>query len=129
MTYATIKLLHMACAALSITLFLLRAGIALAGVDWRKWRILKVLPHVNDTVLLGAAVILAIWAGYTPWVHAWLGAKIVALIAYIGLGSLALREMQTPTKRWLFTVLALTMVVYIVCAAFTKSAGLGLIPR
>ena len=125
MTYADVKTLHMSCAGISIALFLLRMGLGLAGVDWRQWKVLKVLPHVNDTVLLTAAVTLAFWAGLAPWVHVWLGAKVLALLAYIGLGSVALRAEQTTAKRWVFSALALATVGYIVGAAITKSATLG----
>ena len=125
MTYADVKTLHMTCAGISIALFMLRMGLGLAGVDWRQWKVLKVLPHVNDTVLLTAAVTLAFWAGLAPWVHAWLGAKVLALLAYIGLGSVALRVEQTTAKRWVFSALALATVGYIVGAAITKSATLG----
>lgn len=126
MTYAELKLLHMTCASISIALFVLRAGLALAGVNWRQWKLLKVLPHVNDTVLLTAAIVLATWGGLAPWAHPWLGAKVLALLAYIGLGSVALRAEQTQAKRWAFSVLALSTVGYIVGAALTKSASLGL---
>jgi hypothetical protein len=50
-----------------------------------------VLPHVVDSCLLLSAIGLAWMAGQYPFVHGWLTAKIVGLLAYIGLGMLALK--------------------------------------
>lgn len=127
MDYATVRTVHITCAAFSIALFALRAGLALAGLDWRRWRWLRVAPHANDTILLGAAVTLAVWSGQAPWQHPWLGAKVLALCLYIGLGSLALRRVQTTSARRTYTLLALLTVAYIVGAATTRSATLRLL--
>jgi uncharacterized membrane protein SirB2 len=59
-------------------------------------RWIKVLPHVNDTCLLVAALIAAAWmSGQYPFVADWVTAKVFGVIAYIILGALALRDAST----------------------------------
>lgn len=127
MDYLTIKALHMGCACLSISLFGLRGGLLLAGVDWRHWRWLRIAPHVVDTLLLSAAIWLATLLQQIPFVHGWITAKVVALVAYILLGRQALKAGQTPRCAAPAFLAALLCVGYIVLVATTHSATLGLL--
>lgn len=126
MNYLALRHLHMGFALLSISLFLLRGGCALAGIDWRRWRVLRWLPHVVDTGLLAAAVGLAIWSHQYPLQQGWLTAKVCALLAYIWLGKQALQPGVDAKSRLLFFAGALLSVSYIVAVAVTHSASLGL---
>ena len=127
MDYLFLRHLHMSCAALSITLFVLRGTSQTVGWPWRQWRWLRIAPHMVDTVLLGAAISLACWSQQYPFTQNWLSAKVVALLVYIGLGSLALRAgISRPVQRSAFMGALLT-VAYIVGVALTRSASLGLI--
>lgn len=116
----------MVCAGISITLFVARGSMQLAGVDWRRWRWLRLAPHLNDTLLLGAAVALALASHQYPLAQPWLTAKVVALLAYIALGMVALRAGTAAVPRLLAFCLALATVAYIVAVAVTRSATLGL---
>jgi uncharacterized membrane protein SirB2 len=126
MSYTTVRAVHIACAALSIGLFFARGALQCAGVDWRRWRWLRVVPHVNDTLLLGAAIVLAVTSGQYPLAQAWLSAKVAALPVYIVLGSIALRPGTSQPARGVAFVAALASVAYIVGVAVTRSATLGL---
>ena len=127
MDYLFLRHLHMSCAALIIALFVLRGTCQTAGWPWRQWRWLRIAPHMVDTVLLGAAISLACWSQQYPFAQNWLSAKVVALLVYIGLGSLALRAgISRPVQRSAFMGALLT-VAYIVGVALTRSASLGLI--
>ncbi|MCP5282997.1 MAG: SirB2 family protein [Rhodoferax sp.] len=127
MPYADIRLLHITCAGISISLFLLRGVLQFSGVDWRRWRWLRIAPHVNDTVLLGAAIALSLYSHQYPLAQGWLSAKVLALLLYIGLGSIAFRRGRPRGQQFAAFVAALLTVSYIVAVAIHRSpmAGLG----
>ncbi len=82
--YFLIKHLHMTAAALSITLFVVRAWWSVQESPRLNARWVKVLPHLIDTALLGLGVTLMVLLSVWPWQLPWLGAKLLALLAYIG---------------------------------------------
>ncbi|TDR70620.1 SirB2 family protein [Paludibacterium purpuratum] len=125
MNYFIVKDLHIACVVLSVTLFALRGGLQLAGVAWRRWRLLRIAPHVVDSVLLGAAFWLASQLHQFPFVDGWLTAKFLALVAYVLLGKQALRPDVSPRRNLGFFLAALATVAYIVGVAVTHSPRLG----
>ena len=127
MDYLVLRHLHISCAAISITLFVVRGTCQTAGWQWRQWRWLRIAPHLVDTVLLVAAISLAWRSQQYPFAQNWLSAKVVALLVYIGLGSLALRTGASRTEQRAAFLGALLTVAYIVGVAMTRSASLGLI--
>lgn len=119
--YVTLKLVHQACAVVSLTGFMLRWAMALAGSPWVTTRLVRTVPHVVDTLLLASAVAMAWQLGAGPWSAGWLPAKLVALAAYVGLGTLALRRARTTTGRLVAGLAAIGTFGYIVSVAITKS--------
>ncbi|TXH04651.1 MAG: regulator SirB [Nevskiaceae bacterium] len=107
----------MSCAALSLALFLLRAVPALRTQPPTPPRVLRVLPHVIDTVFLLSGLALATTIHQYPFVHGWLTAKVLGLIAYIVLGSLALKRAPTRAGRAVALAAALLTFAYIVGVA------------
>lgn len=122
MEYATLKVLHVGSAILSITGFTVRGVLMLRGSPLLRARFVRIAPHVVDTVLLTSAVALAWLSGQYPLAQAWLTAKVAALLVYIVLGAVALRHGQTLRVRAIAFVLALCTVLYIVCVALTRQA-------
>jgi uncharacterized membrane protein SirB2 len=120
--YYAVKTLHISCVVASITLFVLRGGLTLSGYPWRQWSVLHWAPHVVDTVLLSSALWLALQLGQYPFVDAWLTAKVLALLAYIGMGSRAVSLKTPQAKRPLYFAGALLRLSYIVGVALTHSA-------
>ena len=127
MSYLAVRHLHITFVTLSICLFILRGGLQLTGVDWRRWRWLRILPHLNDTLLLIAAIALALMSHQYPFVQPWLTAKVLGLCGYIILGSLALRQNLSAERRTACFAGALLAVAYIVGVAITRSVTLGLV--
>jgi uncharacterized membrane protein SirB2 len=84
----------------------------------RRW--IRVLPHLNDTVLLAAALSLVLMSGQYPFVDGWLTAKVLGLTAYIILGSLALRAGSTPKIRVVAWLAALVVFGWILSVALTR---------
>lgn len=122
MDYLFVKHLHMSCAALSGSFFLLRGLWMLADAPILQKRWVKNLPHFIDSALLASAIALALWSAQYPFVQRWLTAKIVALIAYIVLGSVALKYGPSKRIRTIAYIGALTIFAYIVGVAMTKNA-------
>jgi len=119
MDLGALKAIHVATAAISYALFFVRGTWMLAGSPQLKRRWVRVVPHVNDTVLLAAAIgMMAILHQY-PGAHAWLTAKVAGLVAYIGLGMVALRHGRTRGVRLAAWLAAQLVFAYIVAVALT----------
>ena len=48
--------LHIVCAFLSLGLLIIRGGMQLSGKDWRAIKLLKILPHLVDTLLIASGL-------------------------------------------------------------------------
>src|SRR3970040_2106485 len=97
--YVLARDLHVGAVVLRLAGFAARAALTLAGSPLLGTRFVRVAPHVVDTVLLASAAWLAWQLGQYPFVHGWLTAKLLALLAYIALGTLALRRGRTKALR------------------------------
>jgi len=89
----------------------------LAGSPLQRARVLRVLPHVVDTMLLASALWLVSVLHLPFFQVPWLMAKVAGLIAYIALGSLALRPGRSRPVRVASFVAALVTVGWIVSVA------------
>lgn len=122
MSYLAIKYLHVTSVVLSGSFFLLRGLWMLRESDMLQRRWVKVLPHIIDTLLLGSALVMVFRSGQYPFVQPWLTAKVLALMAYIVIGSVALKRGKTRAVRiWAFAA-ALATFAYIVAVALTRRA-------
>lgn len=119
--YLFVKTVHVTCVVLSISLFALRGTLQLQSKPWRQWRLLRLAPHLVDTLLLGSALWLAWRSAQYPFEQSWLTAKLLALLLYIVLGHYALGKKTPEARRPLFFVAALLSVAYIVGVALTRS--------
>ena len=126
MDYLWVKYLHVSCVVISISLFVLCGSLQLQFKPWRQWWLLRVAPHIIDSVLLGSALWLAWRSAQYPFVEGWLTAKVLALLLYIGLGMRALGRNTPQAQRLPFFAAALLSVTYILGVALTRSPSWGL---
>lgn len=118
--YLVLKMIHMGAAYLTLVFFALRLGLDASGrPGWRRTP-LRWIPHVNDTVLLLAAVGLLLVSGWMPFVHHWLTLKVVLLVGYIAAGIIALKPGYSVKARITAAVLALMQVLGIFYLAVSK---------
>lgn len=116
-----IKLIHVSCVVLTFTLFLVRGVWMITGSARLQQRWVKVVPHVVDTLLLGSAIVLTMQIHQYPFVQDWLTTKVFGLLAYIGLGMVALRYGKTRRVRIGAWLAALAVFIYIVSVASTRT--------
>lgn len=122
MSYLALKHFHVTCAVLSGSLFLLRGFWMLLESPTLQRRWVRTAPHVIDTLLLTSALIMVFWSGQYPFVQNWLTAKVIALLVYIGLGTIALKRGKTKAIRIAAFIGALLVFTYIVGVALTRQA-------
>lgn len=120
MDYQSLKHFHMGCVALSGSFFLLRRVWMMRASNMLQRRWVRVAPHIVDTLLLASAIGLAVWSHQYPGQQPWLTAKVLALLGYIVLGSIALKRGRTTTQRQAAFAAALALFAYIVSVAVTK---------
>ncbi len=117
-----VKIIHVSCALLSITGFITRGIFMMRESALLQMRLFKIAPHIIDTLLLATAIWLAVQYGLSPADNPWLLAKIIALLLYIGLGTVALKRGKTKQVRVVAWLAALLVFAYMVAVAVTKSA-------
>lgn len=115
--YLALRHVHIGCAILTIALFLLRGGLMIVESPWLRSRTLLVLPHVVDTALLTTALMLTTIVHQYPFVQGWLTMKVVLLVVYIVLGSLAIKRGRTKRIRVSAFAAALLTIGFLVTVA------------
>lgn len=116
MNYLLIKHLHVTAAALSIIFFIIRAYWSVTENGLLQKKAVKIAPHIIDTVLLVAAILLSMMLGPAA-AQPWVLTKIVLLIVYIGVGTIAIKRGRTPASRAVAAIIAVMIFIYIVGVA------------
>lgn len=117
---AMLYLIHVTAVTLSGLLFLARGVAIYTGMAWVEARWVRIAPHVVDTVLLVSALALAWQTSQYPFVQAWLTAKVIGLIGYIGLGVMAFRVLRGRPAGLAAFVAALLLFAWLVGVAHTR---------
>ena len=118
--YLLVKYVHVGSVVLSIAGFVARGALMLRASPLLQARFVRIAPHVVDTLLLASALWLAWMMRQYPFVHGWLTAKVLGLLVYIVLGSIALRRGRTRPVRAAAFAGALLAAGYVVAVALTK---------
>lgn len=84
--YPAIKHVHMLLAVISILFFLFKSGLRFAGAPLLNNKPIKIVPHVNNGLLILCGIFLTLMAGINPFTNLWLLAKLVLLLGYIACG-------------------------------------------
>jgi uncharacterized membrane protein SirB2 len=120
--FGVLKFVHQSAVVLSFAGFFARGVGMIGDAAWIRSRSARTLPHVVDTILLASALGLVWLLGVNPFGVPWLTAKIVGLIVYIVLGSVALRHGRSKRTRVAAWLAAMVTFGYIVSVAVTKDA-------
>jgi len=117
-----LKQAHVALALVSLGGFTVRGYWMLlrSPLLGRRW--VKVSPHIVDTFLLLSGLALIFQHHVFPTDHPWLAAKLVGLVLYIVLGSLALKRGKTRGVRVAAFAGALAAFGYMLAVAVTHQA-------
>lgn len=118
MSYIALKHLHTTAAALSLLLFIIRAYWSVTGSAALQKKLIRMSPHVIDTILLICGLAMAWTIGFN---QSWIWAKLVALVMYIGVGTVAIKRGKTPASRLIAALIAVVIFSYIVGVALQRS--------
>jgi len=117
-----IKSIHLLTVLISISGFILRGIWMMKDSPRLQQRWVKIVPHINDTLLLITGITLAVNIQQYPLVHGWLTAKIIALLVYIGLGVMTIRHGRSKQQRIITWVAAIIVFMYMIGVATTRQA-------
>ena len=115
--YLQIKWVHIWAVILSGSLFALRGQLMLARSRLTNHAALRYLSYAIDTTLLTAALMLVTILHQYPFVQAWLTVKVLLLVVYIVLGTLALKRGRTRGVQVACYVAALAVFAFIASVA------------
>ncbi len=128
--YVQILHLHVGCVVLSGSLFTVRGLMRIANLALANHRALRIASYVIDTTLLVAAILLTLVLHQYPFKDGWLTVKVLLLVVYIGLGTIALKGSQTAAGRSAALLAALLVFGFIIGVALTHDpAGWFLLLR
>ena len=117
--FVAIRQVHIACVILSGTLFCVRGGLRIAKVAVANHRLLRLASYGIYTALLAAAILLTIFLQEYPFRDAWLTTKVLLLVLYVALGSVALTRARSRRATVLAFGAAVLTYVWIIGVAVT----------
>lgn len=114
-----IKLIHLIFIVSSLASFVSRMTLSIFKPDLLQNKIVKIAPHIIDTILLLSGITLVIQGNWLDGEFGWIISKIILLLGYIAFGVLAMR--LKDSKRWIAFAAAIICFVSIFIIAITKN--------
>ncbi len=112
--YLFVKHSHLLFVVITVLLFNARFWLLAAKPQQALPGVIKVLPHLNDTLLLFTGLWLMSLAHWTPFGNAnWLGVKLILVLAYIFTGLKALKAVPRSRQAWIFYAAAMFCLICI----------------
>ena len=93
MSYMAFKHLHLLAVVLTLVFFLARSGGLVMGMQWINKSWARSTQHLIDLVILASALGLCYYLAQWPFYNsAWITAKFIALVGYMGLTAFAFKR-------------------------------------
>jgi uncharacterized membrane protein SirB2 len=118
--YEIVKHTHLTAVALSVILFILRFVLMSMQSPMLEKKWLKITPHIVDTFLLLSAASLCVLLKQYPFADAWVTEKLLALVMYVFMVTLALKLGRTTFMRCIGLVGALSWIAFAGMVAVSK---------
>ncbi len=118
--YPLIHDAHVLLVGLSGVLFAARGIGVQLGMAWAMTRKVRMSSVYIDVALLAAGATLWLMLGFHPLHDTWLGVKLGLLVAYILLGTMALKRAKGRLNKAVFLLLALACYGWMISIATTK---------
>jgi len=119
--YMMFKHLHLTFIAISVVLFVVRFVWRLRDSEKLNQRWVKIVPHVNDTLLLLSALMLMLQINQYPLQTPWLTDKLIGLFGYIFAGLVTLKARSRALQVTGFVV-AIGWLLFLLHVAISKQA-------
>jgi uncharacterized membrane protein SirB2 len=117
-----IKFFHLIFVLLSITTFVGRVFLAEKRPEMLGQKWIKIGPHILNSLLLLTGITLVFQGSWLSGEYGWIIAKITALLGYVGLGIVAIKN--EGALRWKAFAGSIACFVYIAVVAVSKHAFL-----
>ena len=100
--YLIVKHSHLVFVVITVVLFNLRFWMRTILPSRPVPKVLRFVPHINDTLLLFTGMMLMTITRYVPFGNAdWLGVKLILVVLYVLVGMFCLKSPPRSAKWWI----------------------------
>ncbi|MGY4674913.1 SirB2 family protein [Ursidibacter arcticus] len=104
---------HISFAYVSLALLLTRGVLSARMIDWRQYKILRIAPHLIDTLLLASGLIIFFYFGFS-FSETWIWSKLLFLVLYIVFSAKAFKkDQQFSLKHFLLAVVSFMLMMLV----------------